>query len=557
MPNDTRHVAARTAGALVVAGSLVLVARLPAAQETALREANAALDAGDDPDARAAMVAATASASVERARLEDAGLRAPSRKERSGAGCSPITVTDGPTPADDVTIRWFDASCRPRTAVFASPEKRDEKDEPAGGGYIRELTYENGGQTIRAAGTGVNGWKGFGYVVSHYPLGPRGTAEGESYDAAETIRAAGTHALPFRGTHHVIYRASWRLSPGGPVDVTVEWLFATGRDAPLFSITYDARPAGPGVLRADSRAPYGDLAFEGDPDAPIGGVAWGDKYRFTSLPDRGPAMHDATRAPLTFASSWDYRAPNVVAFDRIWSRDHDAEMGLVATTRWTDKPQGGDYGPGALPPLWGTAGRGLPTDWAWPYQIDQYDLPWSDSSHRLAWGMTFGAVGQPSYTAWDRVLSGYPFQSYSVHVVTGPRDASAVLAEVKTMETSLLTDLRATRGHVVTEAIGGIARTDQVTLLLPGWDPTYATWTLDADGHGGGVVGGHFHVPAAEGLASPMLRVFGWSKPGVTKVTVNRDAYGPTDVLASVDADHTLWLTLPTVIHGDEDFSIE
>jgi hypothetical protein len=542
---------ARTVGALGVAGSMLLVARLPAAEDVALREANAELDAGADPDADAARAAAAVAASAEKARLEDAGLRVPQRKERSGAGCQPIVVTDGPGPADDVTVRWYDASCRPRTAVLASPEKRDEqKNQPAGGGYIRELEYENGDQVIKAVGTGVNDWKGFGYVVAHYPLGPRGTAAGERFDAAETVHAAGTHLVTLRGPHHVIYRASWRLSPGGPLDVTAEWLFATGRDAPLFTITYDARPAGPGVLRADSRAPYGDMAFEGDADAPIGGVAWGDRYRFTSL-------HDHAGSALSFASSWDYRAPNIVAFDRIWSRDHDAEMGLVATARWTDKPQGGDYGPGALQQLWGTAGRGLPTDWAWPYQIDQYDLPWSDSSHRLAWGMTFGAVGQPSYTAWDRVLSGYPFQSYSVHWVVGPRDASAVMAEVEAMETTLTTDIRATRGHVVSEAPGGIARTDLVALALPGWDPTYATWTIDADGHGGGIVGGHFKVPDHESLYSPMIRILGWSKPGVTKVTLNRDTFPVGDILASVDAEHTLWITLPTVIHGDQDFSIE
>jgi hypothetical protein len=450
-----------------------------------------------------------------------------------------------------VTVRWYDARCRPRTAVLASPEKRDEKQEPSGGGYIRELDYDNGTTTVHAVGTGVNGWKGFGYVVAHYPLGPRGTAEGESYDAAETIRAAGTHVVTLRGAHHVIYRASWRLSPGGPVDVTAEWVFATGVDAPLFTITYDARPAGPGVLRADSRAPYGDMAFEGDADAPIGGVAWGDRYRFTTL--REPAG-----AALGFASSWDYRAPNVVAFDRIWSRDHDAEMGLVATTHWADKPQGGDYGPGVLAHWWGTAGRGLPTDWAWPYQIDQYDLPWSDSSHRLAWGMTFGAVGQPSYTAWDRVLCGYPFQSYAVHWVVGPRDASAVMAEVRATEATLATELRATRGHVASEAPGGIARTDTVALSLPGWDPTYAVWTIDADGQHGGTVNGHFKVPEKEALESPVLRIQGWTKPAVTKVTVNRQPFAVTEVFATVDsAQHTLWLTLPAVLRGDTDFAIE
>ena len=55
-----------------------------------------------------------------------------------------------------------------------------------------------------------------------------------------------------------------------------------------------------------------------------------------------------------------------------------------------------------------------------------------------------------------------------------------------------------------------------------------------------------------------MLRVFGWNKPGVTKITVNRQALAAADLLASVvDGEHTLWLTLPTVMRGETDFTVE
>ena len=86
-----------------------------------------------------------------------------------------------------------------------------------------------------------------------------------------------------RGRHHAIHEFKWRLNIGGPVDATVRWFFATGRDHPLWSVTFDSSPAGPNVINADTRAPYGDMHWDGGANSEVAGVGWGDHYKFRSL----------------------------------------------------------------------------------------------------------------------------------------------------------------------------------------------------------------------------------------------------------------------------------
>ena len=159
-------------------------------------------------------------------------------------------------------VRWSDASCNERTASLIPNDRTD----PGGtnGGFLRSLTYRHGPDVRTLTGTGVNGWGGFGYVVAHYGAGG---------DDAETTDVRGTGRTVLAGRHHAIHEYRWRLFiEGAPVDVTVHWFFATGRSHPVFSITYDTSKAGPDVVRVDSRAPYGDFAFDSDPDGEISGI---------------------------------------------------------------------------------------------------------------------------------------------------------------------------------------------------------------------------------------------------------------------------------------------
>jgi hypothetical protein len=474
--------------------------------------------------------------------------------QRSGLGCQPIRIEAVENQGD--RIHWWDAACHERTVLLIPNEHPDSAG--LGGGYAREFTFDrtdlgtNGHR--RVGGTDTYGWRGFGYVVAHFSR-----PHSDAYDDVETLHPqdVGVHAVAMVGAHHLLYRFHWRLTPGAPIDVTVDWLFATGRDHPLYSITYDSRPAGPNVVRADARAPYGDVHFEGDDDFPrdIAGVQWGDKYRFiTTHPGDTRSL---PQPPMTRDSAWDYREPNIVPFDRLWSAVTDAEMGLVGTARWDDKPQGGDYGDGLIQKLWGTTGKGMPIDWAWPFQINQYDLPYTTASHRLAWGMTFGSVGEPVYGAFGRELSGYPYQSYAVHIVLGGHLDSAVLRQMDATEVELATEMSATRGRLSTEAPGGPSRVDTVQLTPPGWDSAYSVWSFETDLHPSAITA-HIRIPSGRSLASPMFRISGWTTSTVHRIRVGRELIANTEMMTTFDAPNkALWVTIPRVLKGDLDIAID
>ena len=50
--------------------------------------------------------------------------------------------------------------------------------------------------------------------------------------------------------------------------VIVQWFFATGRDHPIYAITFDLSGLADGAVSADSRAPYGDVQWDGGGGTP-------------------------------------------------------------------------------------------------------------------------------------------------------------------------------------------------------------------------------------------------------------------------------------------------
>ncbi|MBL8950203.1 MAG: hypothetical protein JNK82_05465, partial [Myxococcaceae bacterium] len=419
---------------------------------------------------------------------------------------------------------WADADCEPRSAALV----RNDAADPGGGrgGFMRELTWRRGpGDDVTARGTGASGWQGWGYIVNHYAA----TADVSRFHT-------GTYRTVLAGPHHAIHEFKVRMQPGGPVDATVHWFFASGRTHPVYFIRYDATPAGMNVVNADSRAPYGDLAFEGTA-GPIGGIAWGDKYKFTSMGN----------GPLGIMSAWDYTQPNVVPYVRMWSQGSDAEMGAVQTETWESKPAGGDYGGGMLAAhCWGktSANRGamcvsgsgwtMPTDWLWPFQLNQYELMFANGSHRLAWGTTYGGVGKPSYQAFGKTLSGYPTLAYSVFMTVGKKTTQTTLEQVTAVERMLAAQVTASVGGPVT------------------YEPSYAVWAVP-------MAGGKATVtlnPAGGEVKTPVFRFTGFSGAAPAQVTL--DGAAVSSFFATVDAaTQTLWLTLHGTVTGRTTLHVE
>jgi hypothetical protein len=298
------------------------------------------------------------------------------------------------------------------------------------------------------------------------------------------------------------------VNPGGPVNVTAEWRFATGRDHPVFSITFDASAAGANVVNADTRAPYGDMAYEGTAGA-ISGIGWGDTHKFTT-----------TASPVTSTTAWDYTKSNTIPYDVSWSNGGDAEMGLVATTDFASGMSGGDYGAGTLSAHWGHTGTNLLgdlADWSWPYQLNQYELPFGTTSHRVAWGANYGAVGQSSYSSFGRTLSGYPKTSYAVRVILGTHTTSAVAAAVDDMETVMAT-----------------------TVSTATWDALRDAWSAPATSNAATLT-----VSAPKALRNPMFVIENWTAGDPQLQWNGALLTADTHYYATVDAaNHELWITL-------------
>jgi hypothetical protein len=430
---------------------------------------------------------------------------------------------------DTDVVSWSDASCQPRTVSLA----RDTR------GYVRQFTYQYDGKTRTASGTNVHGWNGFGFIVNH------GMKDGDG-----TPGPTGFGPV-FVGAHHAVYQ--YQSNVGKDIPVTRHWMFATGRDHPVFGVTFDTSKRTP-PLNADTRTPYGDVAWDGDENASstvVDGVAWGDRYKFVT-----------TKAPLTLNSTWDYTQKNLVPYALEWRSSSDAEMGLVQTQTYLEHDAGGYW----AFRTWGTTSSNqkrekdqmgqMPISWNWPYQLDQYELCYPNkescldsptNSHRIAWGANYGAVGgsdaNGKYDAMgeDKKLVGHPYQSYSVFVVLGKHSANVVFAQAREIEIVQTTTLTATVGTVATTGPAGVGRTDTVTLAPPGYDARYSTWNVQAsNGRAAFTV-----TVAKDSLVDPVLVVSDFTGTAVPPITVDgAPAVADTDFFASLDtAGKKLWIT--------------
>ena len=427
---------------------------------------------------------------------------------------------------------WRDGACLPRSAAMVHNDVMD----PTGqwGGYLRRYTYEVEGAT-RVCDGALTSHPGWGYTVNHY--------ENTSKDSKQF---PGTFRTVLEGRHHALLEYRWRLDLGGrPVLATVQWFFATGKDHPVWAVTFDTSLLAPNTIRADSRSPYGDLLFDGNANAEIAGVSWGDRHRFVTL-----------HSPLTMSSGWDYTAPNLVPFVRSWTKSPDAEMGSVQTQTWRQHDAGGGWLYGSWDKSY--PGGPMPQDWNWTYQLNQYQLAQSTRSHRLAWGTNYGAVGATEYEVYgaDRKVSGYPYQSYSVFMVLGRHSTNTVLGQVGQVESFQDVRMTASVGQVLTQGPAGIARTDTVLYEPVGYNPILATWEVRADANrarfdfttGARPVDSPVFVIRGYTASAPPARV---SLGGVTLVP-------DVDYFASLDdAGDAVWLTLARSLTGTATLSLE
>jgi len=466
---------------------------------------------------------------------------------------------------------WYDASMRPRVAVLAH---NDAGTGPGGthGGELRELRYETNGGTriVRASSSGASG---FGYVVSH-PNSEDFCTPGHGDTSMLGHLRAGTWTRLFEGRHHAIFRFQSTYprycTTGAPaaeydVPVTIDWLFSTGRDHPLWALTWDLSSVPVDALEDDSRAPYGELLFDGSASegehSAIAGVGWGDRYKFTS-----------TGNPVTYDSGWTWNVANTIPYVKLWTTDVDATMGTVQTQTIVQQDAGGYFGTDR----WNTtsadgdacdAGQdgpnahSMPCSYNWPFQSINYSMgeviggsnadPTNNT--RLAWGTNFGFLGQSAYHIqgseyWggplpDATAPGWPKKSYSVHVVLGTHTSDPVGAQIADVETTQSLALAATIGSVATSGPAGVNRTDTMMYAPAGYDHVYGALAFVASGN---ALDATITVGAGRTLHHPLLVVRNFTSASYPTVRLDNAAQAiDVSYFPSLRAGaQELWITL-------------
>jgi hypothetical protein len=460
---------------------------------------------------------------------------------------------------------WQDSANKPRTAVLAH---NDGQVGPSGsrGGAMTQFQYRLANGNTRTAGVTTypnGGYGGFGYVVSH---ASRSNCNGDDSPLGFLQPGNGFERV-FEGRHHAIFRFRQNYprhctandpAANRTIPVTIDWIFSTGRDNPVWAITYDIAAAGAaGTFYDDSRAPYGELNIDGDGSSDIDGTAWGDRYKFTT-----------TSSPISLDSSWTWNAPNTVPYVKEWLNGplaagdkRDATMGIVQTQTMTQQDAGGGRDPDVgsdIRPYWNTtsaAGNAcgvhvLPCPNDWPYQANANSVEFGPNNSRLTWKTQFGFIGQTTYAVNDGVVAtapGYPKKSYSTYVVLGPHTAAPVEAQLTQVETVQTLTLSALEGSVATSGPAGVDRADTVTYAPPGYDHVYGALTFVAAAN---QLDANIAVGAGT-LSKPLLivRSFTGAAPEVRfgGVVLTADA----DYFASLrPAASELWITLNLGLTG-------
>lgn len=492
------------------------------------------------------------------------------RAEAGGLRSDPEGVA---APSNVTLIRWRDARGAERRMTLGAYL------------YQYDFTYFDGAQIVaRSANDDAWGHEGFGYVVSH-------TSDNGNSPIGKVNTPSRVDTRVLLGGHHALHRVELIYDrdkeAGGhgiKIPVVIEWLVATGRDHPVWSVTWKMNDVvNPenidfNAYRMDVRGPYGSLNFDGaasrnQGDA-IGGVAWGDfALRFATSGQQ-----------LTMNSPWTYNTSNQVCFTRAWTANVNAEMGIVQTRLndkemgYPDRVGGRERGNTSADPFLNRGdcnGFGdnrvysMPCVNGWPYQLMNYD--WGQGTGKpvdeasgtklVAWGTPYGWLGASQFDLFDgsATADGRGDRSYATFIVLGPRcrsnpgaggcdqngDVENTLAEVAALGQATLGGFNA--GSLQTQYRRGPGAA-QNKALQNGYNDTYASFHLVADDRG---VDFAFVPAAARPVSKPIFVIANWSARTLPKiqidgveVAVNADGADRGAFVSLDTAGNELWVTV-------------
>lgn len=485
---------------------------------------------------------------------------------------------EGVAPAGNVTlITWKDSRGADRMMTV--------------GAYLYQYDFsfhDNNQVVARTANDDAYGHVGFGYVVSH-------NTQNKNSPLGKANAPTNIATIVFQGAHHAIHRVELvydrDTEVGGnglKIPVVIEWMVATGRDHPVWAVTWKTGEAknlnniNLDDYRMDVRAPYGSLNFDGAPNRAqgdaIGGVAWGDfDLKFTT-----------TDAQLTLNSPWTYNTPNTVNFTQAWTADTNAEMGIVQT-RVSDKEMGypdrvvgrerGNTSTGSYLDKCNCAGVGdnryysMPCVNGWPYQLMNYD--WAQTmagkpeneatgTKLMAWGSPYGWLGASNSDLFDYsgTVDGRGDRSYATFIVLGPKcrfnpqngrcdqegDVTLTIRAVESLCAATISNVNP--GSLVTQVRKGPGAT-QMKNIANGYNDTYAACYLSAVNN---QVAFTFSPASGRPVKNPIFVIQNYTagrlptiSVGGHSITINTGADSGAFVSANTAANE-LWVTLHTTI---------
>ena len=491
---------------------------------------------------------------------------------------SALTVTsvtsDNGYPAHEV--QWTDSAGLPRTAIMVDQNPTTAPYT----GYLRRYTYQANGQTRICTGTenyatgGNLEFSGDGFVQNH-------TGNGGDFSSGNGSGVPGTTTITLQGSDHALityYMANYQIvdqsGHSRTVPTTVQWFFADGRSHPIFAIAQDARGL-PGNIGADTRSPYGDMAYDGDGvSAYVGGASYGDTYKFVTLA--------SNPEEVTQSSGWKDTEANTIPYAMQWANPAtvDAEMGHVATVPIAVYDQGSDSRlyPAVDPRTTSQLNGPMLTDESWAYQILNYQWPDGAAvpiySKRLAWGSNFGRVGgfdnygdgslnitqysqhssDPVGVALNGVRADGLLLAYSVFVVlgthTGGYASGTVGQQVIQIQNVTQASLSASIGAVETHGPAGVGSASSATITYApaGYNPTYSSWEIAATTN---AVNATLTPAANDPLHHPVFVINGYTSPQLpASIAVGAGlTHEGVDYFATLDtAGQRLWITVNRIV---------
>lgn len=488
---------------------------------------------------------------------------------------------------------WTDAAGRARSATLS----HNDVGNAGHRGELCDYTYHTDAVTVRDVQELTSGGAGgFGYIVSHliYNSAAYFAALGgpDGDDSPLGHGFSGSFLRLLNGRHHAILRFTlnyprWGQTQGAMpvatkrylVPVTIDWLIATGRNHPLWSVSYDLQGAVSddglgthpvdGEIRADSRAPYGDMAFDGAGTAAgygnnVGGVAWGDHYKFTTT--------GAT--PMTLNSSWTWNQLNTIPYVYLWTQapSPDAEMGIVQSEDITKHDAGSEFSFINWNTTSAIVGQGCPppdnyvmpcVDYQWAYQANADDAATTPQGDKhLTWGTGYGFLGWSAYSTDGSQGTGigWPYQSYATHVVLGAHSAAATNAQVTQVENAMSSTLSASVGIVTGSGPAGAGLASTQMFQPSGYNRVYGTWEVNA-------AGGNATLAlnaAGSGILNPMFIVHNHANALPASVTLDAvpltadvDYFATVDPASADHADTRLWITINRNWVGSHSLSVQ